>query len=84
MYGGDDGGHKWRMNNYVFGAHFSEMWRLDLRSFVWRKVVYAGAAPVKRALHAATYKRRLIESLAVPPSCRARTHRSTLAATPLP
>ena len=54
MYGGDDGGHKYSMNNYVFGAHFSEMWRLDLRSFQWRMVEYVGAAPPKRALHAAT------------------------------
>lgn len=53
MYGGDDGGHKWRMHNYVFGAHFSEMWRLDLRTFKWRKVEYTTAAPIKRALHAA-------------------------------
>ena len=40
MYGGDDGGHKYSMNNYVFGAHFSEMWRLDLRTFSWSKVEY--------------------------------------------
>lgn len=53
MYGGDDGGHKYSMNNYVFGAHFSEMWRLDLRSFTWKRVQYANRAPPKRALHAA-------------------------------
>mmetsp|Transcript_1119 Transcript_1119/g.2384 ORF Transcript_1119/g.2384 Transcript_1119/m.2384 type:complete len:379 (-) Transcript_1119:1986-3122(-) len=54
MYGGDDGGHKRSMFNYVFGAHFSEMWRMDLRTFQWRKVNYAaGAVPPKRALHAA-------------------------------
>ena len=52
MYGGDDGGHKYRMHNYVFGAHFNEMWRLDLRSFEWRKVIFEGDTPVKRALHA--------------------------------
>ena len=53
MYGGDDGGHKKSMFNYVFGAHFSEMWRMDLRTFQWRQVQYKGAAPPKRALHAA-------------------------------
>eukprot|EP00966_Prymnesium_polylepis_P298733 6903554-Prymnesium_polylepis.1 len=52
-YGGDDGGHKYRMHNYVFGAHFSEMWRFDLRTFQWRPVQYATSAPLKRALHAA-------------------------------
>jgi len=35
------------------GAHFSEMWRLDLRTFQWRPVQYATSAPLKRALHAA-------------------------------
>lgn len=53
MYGGDDGGHKTSMFNYVFNAHFDEMWRLDLRTFQWRKVEYASSAPAKRALHAA-------------------------------
>eukprot|EP00966_Prymnesium_polylepis_P209165 4845431-Prymnesium_polylepis.2 len=29
------------------------MWRLDLRTFAWKRVEYASAAPPKRALHAA-------------------------------
>ena len=38
LFGGDDGGHKTSMNNYIFNAHFDELWRLDLRSYQWRKV----------------------------------------------
>ena len=38
VFGGDDGGHKHSMNNYVFGAHFDELWRLDLRTYAWRRV----------------------------------------------
>ena len=42
------------MNNYIFGAHFDELWRLDLRSYAWRKVEpRAGPRPPKRALHSA-------------------------------
>lgn len=37
----------------MFGAHFTEMWRLDLFSFQWNKVNYKGDVPPKRALHAA-------------------------------
>jgi hypothetical protein len=40
-------------HSQVFGAHFSEMWRMDLRSYQWKKVEYVGEMPVKRALHAA-------------------------------
>ena len=54
VFGGDDGGHKHSMNNYVFGAHFDELWRLDLRTYAWRRVKPAdGVAPPKRALHQA-------------------------------
>ena len=54
MYGGDDGGHKYSMNNYVFNAHFTELWRLDLTTYQWRKAEYAGKlVPPKRALHGA-------------------------------
>ena len=52
-FGGDDGGHKYSMNNYVFNAHFDELWRLDLRSYVWRRVGEGKPAPPKRALHSA-------------------------------
>ena len=38
MFGGDDGGHKKSMFNYIFQAWFDEMWRLDLRTYVWHKV----------------------------------------------
>ena len=42
------------MNNYIFGAHFDEIWRFDLRTYNWRKVQpRAGVAPPKRALHTA-------------------------------
>ena len=51
MYGGDDGGHKTSMFNYVFQAWFEEMWRFDLRTYVWHKVKYNSACPSKRALH---------------------------------
>jgi len=56
MYGGDDGGHKRSMNNYVFKAWNSELWRLDLGSYAWRSVTPAGGPstlPPKRALHSA-------------------------------
>ena len=53
MYGGDDGGHKTSMFNYVFQAWFTEMWRFDLRTYVWHKVEYKSACPSKRALHGA-------------------------------
>jgi len=54
MFGGDDGGHKTSMNNYIFNAHFDELWRLDLRTYQWRKVEpRSGPRPPKRALHAA-------------------------------
>ena len=52
-YGGDDGGHKTSMFNYVFQAWFTEMWRFDLRTYVWHKVEYKSACPSKRALHGA-------------------------------
>jgi hypothetical protein len=42
LFGGDDGGHKTSMNNYIFNAHFDELWRLDLRSYQWRKVPTRG------------------------------------------
>ena len=43
-----------QMNNYIFGAHFDEIWRFDLRTYNWRKVQpRAGVAPPKRALHTA-------------------------------
>ncbi|EOD24830.1 hypothetical protein EMIHUDRAFT_115773 [Emiliania huxleyi CCMP1516] len=51
MYGGDDGGHKHSLHNYVFKAWNSELWRLDLSSFTWSSVTPAGRAPPKRALH---------------------------------
>ena len=42
------------MNNYIFNAHFDELWRLDLRTYQWRKVEpRSGPRPPKRALHAA-------------------------------
>ena len=42
------------MNNYIFNAHFDELWRLDLRSYQWRKVEpRSGPRPPKRALHSA-------------------------------
>ena len=53
MYGGDDGGHKKSMFNYIFQAWFDELWRFDLRTYVWHKVSYNSAAPSKRALHSA-------------------------------
>ena len=54
MYGGDDGGHKTSMFNYIFQAWFDELWRFDLRSYVWQKVRYASTtSPSKRALHSA-------------------------------
>ena len=54
MYGGDDGGHKTSMFNYIFEAWFDELWRFDLRSYVWNKVQYKSpVSPPKRALHAA-------------------------------
>ena len=54
LFGGDDGGHKTSMNNYIFNAHFDELWRFDLRSYQWRKVEpRAGPRPPKRALHSA-------------------------------
>ena len=53
MYGGDDGGHKHSLHNYVFKAWNSELWRLDLSSFTWSSVTPAGRAPPKRALHVA-------------------------------
>ena len=40
-------------HSQVFGAHFSEMWRMDLRSYQWKRVEYVGEMPVKRALHVA-------------------------------
>ena len=42
LFGGDDGGHKTSMHNYIFNAHFDELWRLDLRSYQWRKVPSPG------------------------------------------
>ncbi|EOD36633.1 hypothetical protein EMIHUDRAFT_110115 [Emiliania huxleyi CCMP1516] len=51
MYGGDDGGHKHSLHNYVFKAWNSELWRLDLSSFTWSSVTPVGRAPPKRALH---------------------------------
>lgn len=55
MFGGDDGGHKYSMNNYIFGAWFSEMWRFDLRTYRWRLIEPTEGSPVppKRALHSA-------------------------------
>jgi len=54
MYGGDDGGHKTSMFNYIFQAWFDELWRFDLRSYVWNRVQYkSGVSPSKRALHSA-------------------------------
>jgi len=54
MYGGDDGGHKTSMFNYIFQAWFDELWRFDLTSYVWNKVEYKSAtSPSKRALHTA-------------------------------
>jgi hypothetical protein len=53
MFGGDDGGHKRSMFNYVFKAWFNELWRFDLRTYVWHKVPPNNAPPPKRALHAA-------------------------------
>ncbi len=54
MYGGDDGGHKTSMFNYIFQAWFDELWRFDLRSYTWQQVrSLSKPAPVKRALHAA-------------------------------
>jgi len=53
MFGGDDGGHKHSMFNYVFQAWFNQMWRFDLRTYSWQQVRPNGAPPVKRALHSA-------------------------------
>ena len=54
MYGGDDGGHKTSMFNYIFQAWFDEMWRFDLRAYSWQQVRSLGKPqPVKRALHSA-------------------------------
>lgn len=53
MYGGDDGGHKHSMFNYVFQAWFTELWRFDLRAYSWQQVRPKGKIPPKRALHGA-------------------------------
>jgi N-acetylneuraminic acid mutarotase len=56
MFGGDDGGHKQSMNNYIFKAWFNELWRFDLSRYTWSAVLPAGGAsslPPKRALHCA-------------------------------
>eukprot|EP00967_Tisochrysis_lutea_P109409 scaffold170273_cov37-Tisochrysis_lutea.AAC.3 len=55
MFGGDDGGHKRSMNNYVFKSWFDELWRLDLASYTWRAIKPVGVSslPHKRALHSA-------------------------------
>lgn len=54
MFGGDDGGHKTSMHNYIFKSWFDELWRLDLRSFVWERMsAPGGISPPKRALHSA-------------------------------
>lgn len=53
MFGGDDGGHKKSMFNYIFQAWFNELWRFDLRTYTWRRVRPNGEAPPKRALHSA-------------------------------
>ena len=53
MYGGDDGGHKTSMFNYVFQAWFTELWRFDLRAYTWQQVRPVGTIPPKRALHGA-------------------------------
>ena len=53
FYGGDDGGHKESPNNYVFGAHFDDLWRLDLRNHKWTQLQPPAPIPPKRALHTA-------------------------------
>jgi len=54
MFGGDDGGHKYSMHNYVFHAWFDQLWRFDLRSYTWLRVnPKDGIVPPKRALHSA-------------------------------
>lgn len=53
MFGGDDGGHLKSPNNYVFNAHFDELWEFALGAHTWRLVPKAADAlwPPKRALH---------------------------------
>lgn len=55
MFGGDDGGHRESPNNYIFGAHFDELWAFDLERHAWSRTYKPpGAAwPAKRALHGA-------------------------------
>ena len=53
FYGGDDGGHKYSMNNYVFGAHYDDLWRFDLRGNKWAQLQPPAPLPPKRALHSA-------------------------------
>jgi hypothetical protein len=54
MFGGDDGGHKKSMFNYVFKAWFDELLRFDLKTYVWHKVEPSSETrPPKRALHGA-------------------------------
>lgn len=53
MFGGDDGGHKTSMFNYIFQSWYKELWRFDLRTYSWSQVKPMGAAPAKRALHSA-------------------------------
>jgi N-acetylneuraminic acid mutarotase len=53
LFGGDDGGHKKSMFNYIFQAWFNELWRFDLRGYTWQQVRPSGPKPVKRALHGA-------------------------------
>lgn len=53
MFGGDDGGHKKSMFNYIFQSWFDELWRFDLRAYTWRHIAPANQAPPKRALHSA-------------------------------
>ncbi len=54
LFGGDDGGHKRSMFNYIFGAWFDELWRFDLRTYAWQLVRTSGTETItKRALHSA-------------------------------
>ena len=53
MFGGDDGGHKKSMFNYVFQAWFDELWRFDLRAYTWQMVRPNGVTPAKRVRRSA-------------------------------